>query len=113
MFSRYIIAKNLSRSIEKCRGNCGIEITPKDRGMLVRTYGTTKWTNKQTEKEESRNGPMYIHFLDEWLKNYDSTVYYGPNQEYDYQRITVDKKVQSELNDDERGFFRSLGLRFL
>ena len=105
--------QDLPRSIEKCRGNCGVKITPRETGMLVRTYGTTKWTNKQTGKEETRHGPMYIHFQSECLKNHDISIYYGPNQDFDYSKITVDKTVQADLNDEEKALFISLGVRFL
>lgn len=105
--------KNLPRMIEKCRGGCGVRVTPNDSGMLIRTYGTTRWTNKSTGHEESRYGPMYLHFQDECLKRYNSNTYYSANKCFDYSKITVDKKVQSELNKDESSLLMSLGVRFL
>ena len=106
------LRKNLPRSIEKCRGACGVKITPNDQGMLIRTYGTTRWTNKRTGQEESRHGPMYIHFRDDCLKRFNSSTHYGLNEIFEYAKITIDKKEQSGLNEAEKDFLKSLGVRF-
>ena len=107
------LRKNLPRIIEKCRGGCGVKIKPNDPGMLIRTYGTTRWTNKTRGEEDSKHGPMYIHFQEECLRRYDSTTHYGANNSFDYSKLTVDKKVHSELNEDEKNFLISLGVHFV
>ena len=101
--------KNLPRVIEKCRGGRRVKIKPNDPGMLIRTYGTTRWTNKTTGEEDSKHGPMYIHFQEECLRRYDNTTHYGVNNSFDYSKLTLDKKVHSELNEDEKTFlYRSV-----
>ena len=93
--------KNLPRQITKCQGMCGKKITPDDNGLLVRTYGTTTWTERGTGREMSKYGPMYIHFSGRCLKAFDSKNYYEVNDTFDYQRIIVEKNVQAELRRGE------------
>ena len=43
------------------------KITQND-GMLIKNYGTTRWTDKKTGKEMSRYRPTYTHFNETCLK---------------------------------------------
>ena len=56
---------------------------------------------------------MYLHFQEECLKRFDRSTHYRANACFDYSKLSVDKKVQSELNDAERSLLISLGVRFL
>ena len=47
----------LPKTVPRCQGNCGKKITQND-GMLIKTYGTTRWTDKKAGKEMSKYGPM-------------------------------------------------------
>ena len=60
-------------------------------------HGTTRWTNKRTGKEESRHGPMHIHFRDDCLQRFDGGSHYGLNESFECGKITIDNKEQSEL----------------
>ena len=55
----------------ECQGNCGKKIDQKDT-MLIKSYGTSRWTDKKTGKEMSKHGPMYIHFNEHCLKKIDN-----------------------------------------
>ena len=39
----------LSKTVPRWRGNCGKKIT-QNNGMLIKTYGTTRWTDKKMGK---------------------------------------------------------------
>ena len=43
------------------------KITQND-GMLIKNYGTRRWTDKKTGKEMSRYRPKYTHFNETCLK---------------------------------------------
>ena len=105
--------KNIPRQITKCQGMCGKKITPDDNGLLVRTYGTTTWTERGNGREMSKYGPMYIHFSCSCLKAFDSKNYYGVNDTFDYQRTIVEKNVQVELRNGEREMLLKLGVKFV
>ena len=103
------LRNKLSQSIFKCQGNCGKKITSDDY-LLVKSYGTCKWTDK-TGREQSKFGPMYIHFVDKCLKHFDSETFYGPHQHFDYSKIKVDKKSLADLSDAEISFLKNLGVQ--
>ena len=60
---------NLPKSVSKCQGNCGRPIKVEE-VMVVRSYGRITWTDKSTGKEKTKFGPMYIHFHENFLKNF-------------------------------------------
>ena len=60
---------------QKCSNYmCGKKITRDDNGLLVRTYGTTTWTERGSGREMSKYGPMYIHFSCRCLKAFNSII---------------------------------------
>ena len=40
----------LPKTMSRCQGYCGEKITQND-GMLIKTYGTTRWIDKKTEEK--------------------------------------------------------------
>ena len=67
--------------MSRCQGKFGKKITQND-GMLINTYGTTRWTDKKAGKEMSKHGPMYIHFNETLSKRYTKR-FYGPDERFD------------------------------
>ena len=80
--------------IEKCQGMCGKVVRPDDDGMLVKSYGTSTWTDRKTGQEKSKFGPICIYFNSQCLGTSDRENNYGPGKRFDYKRIQVDNKTQ-------------------
>ena len=55
--------------------------------MIIRSYGTSTWTNKVTGRENSNYGPMHLQFNEKCLKNLDDENYYGPGQAFNYRVV--------------------------
>ena len=105
--------KDLPRLVTKCQGQCGVAIKPDEEGMLVRSYGTSSWTDRKTGASKSKYGKLYIHFNQKCLEAFDSKNFYGPGHQFDFKRIKVDKTTQEKLKDAERGLLNKLGVTFL
>ena len=67
------LRKSPSKLISKCQGRCGKNITPNDI-LIVKTSGKTSWTDKKTGQQREKFGPMYLHFPENCLKNFDYTI---------------------------------------
>ena len=78
--------------------------------MIVRSYGKISWTDRKTGEDKSKHGSLYIHFLDECLKTFDSDTYFAPGETFDFRKITVDDKTVTELNEREKTYLRNLGI---
>jgi len=105
--------KDLPRLVKKCQGLCGKVIKPDDDDMLVRSYGTSTWTDRKTGSERSKYGPMYVHFNQKCLEMFDTANHYGPGNSFDFGRIEVDKTTKDKLNNAERALLDQLGVTFL
>lgn len=105
--------KDLPRLIKKCQGMCGKPIRPDDDDMIVKSYGTSTWTDRNTGLERSKFGPMYIHFNQKCLETFDSENSYGPGNRFDYNRVEVHNSTQTKLQEAERMFLIQLGVKFL
>ena len=81
--------------------------------MLVKSYGTSSWTERKTGQERSKFGPMYIHFISKCLEHFDGENYYGPRKRFDYKKIQVDKNTQEKLKEAEKAFLINLGVTSL
>ena len=103
------LRQKVPSSISKCQGNCGQKIILKDT-LLVKSFGTSTWTDRSTGKERSRFGPMYVHFKDACLKNYDDE-YYSPDSEFNYGKVTVDSSSKSEMTSREKQLLKNLGVK--
>ena len=79
--------------------------------MLLKSYGTTIWTNK-TGREMSKHGPIYIHFNGHCLKIFHNKKFFAPDESFDYSVITLSQETLSNLNKEERTSLRRLGLKF-
>ena len=80
-------------------------------GMFIKTYGTTRWTDKKTGKEMGKHGPMYIHFNETCLKRH-TKKYYGPDERFDYSIITLADQTRNNLSDEEKDFLTAFGVKF-
>ena len=87
------------------------KLRTKSISMLIKTYGTTRWTDKKTRKEMSTYGPMYIHFNKTCLKRH-TKKYYRPDKKFDYSIITLTDKTRNNLSDEEKEFLTGLGITF-
>ena len=91
--------KNVPRSVRKCQGKCGKKITAEDPPMIIRSIGESWWTDKTTGKEMSRVGPMYVHFNQNCLEQFDTENFYNPTKRFDFSRITINEGNHKELNE--------------
>ena len=60
------LRKHLPKNITESQGRCDKSIGNEDE-MIIRSYGTSTWTNKVTGRENSKYGPMYLHFSEKCL----------------------------------------------
>ena len=104
------LRQSLPKTVSRCQGNCGKKITQND-GLLIKTYGTTRGTNKKTGKEMSKYGPMYIHFNEACLKRH-TKKYYRPDERLDYSIITLADQTRNNLSDEEKDFLTGFGIKF-
>ena len=103
------LRKDVPLTVQRCQGNCGKKISKED-FMVVRSYGTSKWTDKNGN-EQSRFGPMYIHFERKCLEQFDTEEVYGLLNKFDYSKIRCDEKCLSKLSQAEKDFLLKLGVR--
>ena len=66
--------------------------------MIIRSIGESWWTYKTTGKEMSRVGPIYVHFNQNCLEQFDTENFYGPAKRFDFSRITINEDNHKELN---------------
>ena len=81
------LLKTLSKKVSKCQGNCGKKIVVND-VMAVKSYGQSTWGDKKGV-EQMKYGPLYMHFREECLKNFDTDNYCGPNDDFPFDKIKV------------------------
>ena len=74
----------LSKTVPRWQGNCGKKITQND-GMLIKTCGTTRWTDKKMGKEIDKYRPMYINFSETRLKRH-TKKYYRPDESIGWRK---------------------------
>ena len=56
----------------------------------------------------SRYGAMYIHFKDECMKAFDTSTYYVPNENFNYEKTKLSQKSKEKLSHDDRDYLRSM-----
>ena len=81
--------------MSKCQGKCGKTIDKSDT-LVVKSYGTMSWTDKNTEEGKQRFGPMYVHFKEKCLKGY-SKLFYAPGDRLDFSKVKIDEKTKPML----------------
>ena len=101
------VRSDLPKLVKRCRGNCGRDIL-QDHQLVVKSAGIQRWISGGVEK--SKAGPLFIHFKEECLKNYDSKNYYAPNEPFKWEQITISSSTKSKLTAEEVAFLLSLGI---
>ena len=91
----------LPKTVSRCQGKCGKKITQDD-GMLIKTYGNTRWTDKKVGKQMSKHGPMYKTSLKRQTKKY-----YGPDKRFVYSIITMADETHN-LSDEKNDFLKKI-----
>ena len=81
--------------MSKCQGKCGKTIDKSDT-LVVKSYGTMSWTDKNTEERKQRFGPMYVHFKEKCFKGY-SKLFYAPGDRFDFRKVKIDEKTKPML----------------
>ena len=104
------LRNKLSKKISKCQGKCGKPISDKD-FMIIRTYGSSSYTDKESGKNKCKYGPLYIHFQGKCLKAFDSEKFYLPNENFDYSSIVVDKDTLDCLKPSEKNLLSEMGVK--
>ena len=51
--------------------------------MQIKSYGTTRWTDRNTGKQMGKHGQIYIHFNKHFLKNIDYKKFYAPDESFE------------------------------
>lgn len=104
LFSVFVLSPNYNVNfLNRCVApSCSSKITANDY-LIVKSTGVVKFTEKQGNLQ-TREGPVYVHFLEDCLKSYFDN--------FSYQNVDVTEDTQKCLTGDERSFLKSLGLRF-
>lgn len=78
-------------------------VTPIDKNerVIVKSHGVISYTDKQGRLQK-REGPVYLHFLEDCLKEYFT--------EFEYKNIEVPVGTNKLLEADEKVFLKSLGV---
>ena len=98
----------LPKKVSKCQGKCGKAIEKTDK-LVVKSYGTMSWTDKNTGKEKQKFGPMYVHFKEECLKAF-SEEFYAPGDRFDFTKIKLHQTARDDLKKEDLDFLSNLGI---
>ena len=79
------LRQDIPKLVKKCQGKCGQKIG-QDFFAVVRFYGESTWTDSNGH-EDSKFGPLYIHFERKCLEKFEDNVCYGPTSNFDISRI--------------------------
>ena len=77
--------------------------------MAVKSYGQSTWRDKKGV-EQTKYGPLYMRFREECLKNFDTDNYYGPNDDFPFDKIKVDKTTRDQLNENDLKYLEQMGV---
>ena len=106
--------EDIPKLVKRCHGNCGRDISQnkitKDgkKVFVVKSAGIQRWISGG--EPQSKPGPLYIHFKEECLKNYDTKNYYAPHEPFKWRQITVGAITKGKLQPDDIAFLTSLGI---
>ena len=78
----------------QCQEKSGKAIN-KSNTIVVKSYGTMNWMDKETGEGKQRFGSMNIHFKEECLKGY-SKLFYAPDQ-INFSKVKIDEKNKPML----------------
>ena len=87
----------LPEATSKCQGKCGKPITHSDI-LIVKSYGKTTWADKNTGKERCKYGPLYIHFLNNCLKNFDTDHFSASGEQLCFDRNKISSQTKETLD---------------
>ena len=104
------LRNKLSKKRSKCQGKCSKPISDKD-FMIIRTYGSSSYTDKESGENKCKYGPLYIHFEGKCLKAFDSEKFYLPNENFDYSSIVVEKDTLDCLKPSEKNLLSQMGVK--
>ena len=104
------LRNKLSKKISKCQRKCGKPISDKD-FMIIRTYGSSSYTDKESRKNKCKYGSMYIRFEGKCLKAFDSEKFYLPNENFDYSSIVVYRDTLDCLKPSEKNLLSQMGVK--
>ena len=104
------LRNKLSKKRSKCLGKCGKPISDKD-FMIIRTYGSSTYTDKESGENKCKYGPLYIHFEGKCLKAFDSKKFYLPNENFGYSSIVVVKDTLDCLKPSEKNLISQMGVK--
>jgi len=71
--------------------------------MVIKTTGKSTFKNKSTGKIETRNGTVFVHFLEVCLKNF------LPG--FSYDQVTIEKDTMDKLDGEAITYLRSFGIK--
>ena len=112
-FLSHICEKTSPDLIRKFQWRCGKRITAEDPPIIIRSTGESWWTDKTTGKEISRVGPMYVHFNQNCLEQFETEKFYYAAKRFDLSRMIINEDNYKELHEKERKELRDLGITFL
>ena len=92
--------------ISKCQGRCGKNITPNDI-LIVRTSGKTSSTDKKTDQQRGKFGPMHLHFQENCLKNFGEKDH-TTGKSFVFEKIEIDEGAKRKLTEEDLEFLKSL-----
>jgi hypothetical protein len=100
----------LHAKISKCYGNCGRAITPTT-VLLVKSFGTSTFYDSTKKCDRTTKGNQYIHMEADCLKTYDTDEYYLPNEDFKWNKITLDPRSKQQMPAHEIEFLAMVGIR--
>ena len=112
-FLSHICEKTSPDLIPKCQWRCGKRITAEDPPTIIRSTGESWWTDKTTGKEISRVRPMYVHFNQNCLEQFETEKFYYAAKRFDLSRMITNEGNYKELHEKERKELRDFGITFL
>ena len=78
--------------------------------LIVKSYGKKSWTDKNNWNRKEKYGPMYIHFTNECLENYDSDNYNAPGESFPFSDIKVDPNNKAKLREADKVYLHNMGI---
>ncbi|XP_057309058.1 uncharacterized protein LOC130648319 [Hydractinia symbiolongicarpus] len=93
--------KAMHKMVTRCVSpSCTMRITPQD-FLIIKSTGVVTFTDKY-KKVQKREGPVYVHFLEECLKGYV--------ENFKYENVTVSDDTKNNLTTAQCNFVLSLGI---
>ena len=103
----------VSRLVQRCQGNCGVNLKPSDNEdyLVVKSHGSTTFIVNGEEK--ARSGPQYVHFYNICLKEYAYLKHNTRCDQLPLNLITIDTNTLQKLSHVERTDLTNFGITIL